>query len=324
MKFKKAALYLLFFALIVSGVALWNVISKQRNLLGGWLAGPFRQVFDRPFFHLGSLPVTLYLLIEVVLYILVLGFISHLIRSVLQSRVLTRTSLSPGQRYAFARITSYIIFVLGLTIGLQSSGLNLNSLLVVGGALGIGIGLGVQNLANNFVSGLVLLFEQPIRLGDRVEVGGVVGDVVRMASRSIWVRTNDNVVIIVPNSEFTANRVTNWTANDRRVRFSIPLGVSYDSNPAKVRDVVLAAARSHPDVLADPAPEFLFESFGDSALNFELRYWTINQVETPKVLSSDLYFAIFKIFQENGIEIPFPQRDLHLKSISGPIAITSA
>jgi small-conductance mechanosensitive channel len=324
MNYKRGVAYILLPPLAAAAFGFWVRFPALNRSLVQWFAGPFRQVFDRPFFHLGSLPVTLSLVIEVILYVVILGFFAHLIRTVLQNRLLTRTSLSPGQRYAFSRITGYVIFVLGLTIGLQSTGLNLNSLLVVGGAVGIGVGLGVQNLANNFVSGLVLLFEQPIRLGDRVEVGGVLGDVVRMASRSIWVRTNDNVVIIVPNSEFTASRVTNWTANDRRVRFAIPLGVSYDSDPEEVREVVLEVARRHPDVLHDPPPEFLFLGFGDSSINFELRVWTVAQVQTPKVLSSDLYFAIFREFGEKGIEIPYPQRDLHVKSFSSPISVTSA
>lgn len=301
----------------------WLNIAGIRAISQHWWNETIRSVLEHPFFHIGSLPITPTLILEVVLFVLVLSFISGRIRALLQNRILTRTHLDPGQRYAFARITSYLIFVLGLIIGLQSTGVNLNSLLVVGGAVGIGVGLGIQHLANNFVSGLVLLFEQPVRMGDRVEVGGVLGDVVKMAARSVWIRTNENVVIIVPNSEFTSNRVTNWTANDRLVRFSIPLGVSYDSDPEKVRQIVLRAALKHPDVLGNPAPEFLFQDFGDSALNFELRVWTETQVQTPKVLSSDLYFSIFQAFRENGIEIPFPQRDLHLKSISGPIPVST-
>ena len=325
MKFTKGlALFLgiLVVAALVYGA--WLSFPETHSVYQHWLNGSIKSVFERPFFHLGALPITLTLILEVVLFMLVLGFVSGRIRVLLQNRILTRTHLNPGQRYAFARIASYLIFVLGLIIGLQSSGLNLNSLLVVGGAVGIGIGLGIQHLANNFVSGLVLLFEQPVRMGDRVEVGGVLGDVVKMAARSVWIRTNENVVIIVPNSEFTSNRVTNWTANDRLVRFSIPLGVSYDSDPEKVREIVLRVALNHPDVLGNPAPEFLFLDFGDSSLHFELRVWTETQVQTPKILSSDLYFSIFQAFRENGIEIPFPQRDLHLKSISGAIPVSTA
>lgn len=326
MKFTKGRA--LFLGILVVAAALvygaWLSFPGPRSSYQQWLNGSIQSVFEHPFFHLGTLPITLTLILEVVLFMLALGFVTGRMRVLLQNRILTRTHLNPGQRYAFARVASYLIFVLGLIIGLQSSGLNLNSLLVVGGAVGIGIGLGIQHLANNFVSGLVLLFEQPVRMGDRVEVGGVLGDVVKMAARSVWIRTNENVVIIVPNSEFTSNRVTNWTANDRLVRFSIPLGVSYDSDPEKVREIVLRVALNHPDVLGNPAPEFLFLDFGDSSLDFELRVWTETQMQTPKILSSDLYFSIFQAFRENGIEIPFPQRDLHLKSISGTIPVSTA
>ncbi|HTR66934.1 MAG TPA: hypothetical protein VMH85_14245, partial [Terriglobales bacterium] len=131
-------------------------------------------------------------------------------------------------------------------------------------------------------------------------------------------------IIIVPNSEFVTAQVTNWTANDRSVRFSIPVGVSYSSDPEKVRELLLEAARQHPDVLPDPAPEVIFQGFGDSSLNFLLRVFTINQVQTPLKLKSDLYFSIFRIFSEHGIEIPFPQRDLHLRSVAMPIPLAGA
>jgi small-conductance mechanosensitive channel len=164
----------------------------------------------------------------------------------------------------------------------------------------------------------VLLVERPIRLGDRVEVGNTYGDVMRIGGRSTWIRTNDNEVIIVPNAEFVTTRVTNWTANDRSVRFSILVGVAYASNPEQVRELLLEVARQHPDVLAEPAPEVIFESFGDSSLNFLLRVFSVNQVKTPLRLKSDLYFSIFRVFGEHGIEIPFPQRDVHVRSIASP------
>jgi small-conductance mechanosensitive channel len=289
-----------------------------------WTDSGIPEMLASPILSLGSLAITPSLLVGSVFFFVFLAVFASLTRRLLQDRLLSRTSLDSGQRYAYSRITSYIIFLFGLIIGLQTAGVNLSSLLVFGGAVGIGAGLGLQALANNFVSGLVLLVERPIKLGDRVEVGGILGDIVRMAARSTWVRTNDNVVIIVPNSEFTASRVVNWTANDRRVRFSLDVGVSYGSDPSKVREILLATARSHPEVLTDPPPDVLFLGFGDSAINFELRVWTIGQVQTPKILVSDLYFAIFKTFREQGIEIPFPQRDLHLKSISRPIPVSQA
>ena len=165
--------------------------------------------------------------------------------------------------------------------------------------------------------------ERPIKLGDRVEVGGTNGDVVRIAGRSTWVRTNDNVAIIIPNSEFVSSRVTNWTANDRQVRFAVPVGVSYGSNPEEVREVLMEIALSHAEVLQVTPPDVRFVGFGDSSLKFELRVWTINQVQSPQKLISDFYFMIFRAFSEHGIEIPFPQRDVHLKTVPAAIPIAS-
>jgi small-conductance mechanosensitive channel len=282
------------------------------------------QILQQPLFTLGALPITVASIVKTAVFLFLLAVVVRWMRRFIRERLVLLTTLDEGQRFAYSRIAGYTIYVVGIAIGLQTAGVNLNSLVVVGGAVGIGVGLGLQTLANNFVSGLVLLVERPIKLGDRVEVGGVLGDVVRMAGRSTWVRTNENVVIIVPNSEFTSNRVTNWTANDRSVRFSIAVGVSYGSDPVKVREILMASARRHPDVLDDPPPDVLFIGFGDSALNFELRVWTIRRVQTPRILASDLYFAVFDAFKQEGIEIPFPQRDLHLKSVSTPISVSPA
>jgi len=287
----------------------------------GSLRADIREALTQPYFQIGDLPVTPVSLVKAFLFLLLLGLLSRAMRRVLHDKVLVRTALDEGQRYSLGQITGYAVFLFGLLVGLQWVGLNLNSLVLLGGAVGIGVGFGLQNIANNFVSGIILLMERPIRVGDRVEVGGTNGDVVRIGARSTWVRTNDNVVIIIPNTEFVNNRVTNWTANDRQVRFSIPLGVSYGSDPERVREVLLEVARSHPDVLKDPEPEILFAKFGDSSLDFELRVWTITRVKTPRPLSSELYFSIFRAFKENGIEIPFPQRDLHLKTVSPSLRV---
>jgi small-conductance mechanosensitive channel len=322
MKLNKYVWLAFILAMLVALVAgIQNFLPQL--LANTWIADFIRRLTGQVFFHIGGMPVTPAFLIKTAVYLVILWFISIAIRNILQNRVLAHTSLDIGQRYSFSRITSYLFFLAGLVIGLQSAGINLNSVLVVSGAVGIGVGLGLQSLANNFVCGLVLLLERPIRLGDRVDVAGVLGDVVRMAGRSTWVRTNENVVIIVPNAEFISNRVVNWTVNDPQVRFSLPLGVSYNSDPEKVRAVLLATAAQHPDVLKSPSPDVLFTGFGDSALNFELRVWSTRQVHTPMILKSDLYFAVFRALTENGIEIPFPQRDLHLKSVAGTFPIST-
>ena len=289
-------------------------------VLGQAADGP--SVLQRPFFELGGLPVTPLFLIKTVGFLLLLSLLSRLAREGLKRRVLPHTSMDLGQQYATARFAGYFVWVLGLLIGLQTAGLNLSSLAVVGGALGIGIGFGLQPIVVNFVAGLILLAERPVKVGDRIEVGETLGDVIRIRGRATWVRTNDNVVIIVPNSDFINNRVTNWTVNDRQVRFAMEVGVSYGSDPDEVREILLSVAAAHHDVLADPPPDVLFTGFGDSSLNFALRVWTVSRVQVPKVLVSELYFETFRAFKARGIEIPFPQRDLHLRSVDLPIPVT--
>jgi small-conductance mechanosensitive channel len=302
-----------------AGLAIRGVLGPRLDHLGL----DVQRVFTRPFFHLGGLGITPVFLLKSVLFLLILVLISRTAREFVRTSVVARTSLDLGQQDAVARLTGYLVFLIGGVIGLQSAGLNLSSLVVLGGAVSIGVGFGLQTIANNFVSGLILLVERPIKLGDRVEVGEINGDVVRIAGRSTWIRTNDNVVIIVPNSEFVSNRITNWTANDRQVRFSVPVGVSYGSNPEEVREVLIKVAQDHPDVLDQPAPEVRFVAFGESSLDFELRVWTIRRVQTPKTLTSELLFSIFRAFGERGIEIPFPQRDVHLRSVAASIPISS-
>ena len=165
---------------------------------------------------------------------------------------------------------------------------------------------------------------RPVKIGDRMQLGELQGDVVSIGARGTWVRTNDNVMIIVPNSEFIENRVINWTANDRQVRISAPLGVSYGSDPLKVREVLLDVAQHLPDVLSAPSPDVIFTGFGDSTLDFELRFWTERRVQTPKIIRSEIYFEVFRAFKEHGIEIPFPQRDLHIRSVHPAMPLTES
>jgi small-conductance mechanosensitive channel len=174
-------------------------------------------------------------------------------------------------------------------------------------------------LSRTSFAGLILLIEQPIRIGDRVETGGTIGDVVRIAARSTWVRTNDNVVKIVPNSDFINNPVTNWTANDPNVRIHLTVGVGYNSDPEQVRTILLEAAAEHPQVLKEPPPNVFFTDYGDNSINFDLLVWTSDLSHTPLRLKSDLYFALFRLFSEHSIELPFPQRDLHIRSSDIPL-----
>ncbi|MEQ8811332.1 MAG: mechanosensitive ion channel, partial [Imperialibacter sp.] len=171
-----------------------------------------------------------------------------------------------------------------------------------------------QNITNNFISGLIILFERPIKVGDRIEVGVIAGDVISINARATTIITNDNISVIVPNSEFISGTVINWSHSDRNVRFLFPVGVSYKEDPEKVKKILLEVADKNQYVLKSPPPTVMFDEFGDSSLNFSLGVWTSTHIEKPRVLKSELYFEIFKKFTEHNIEIPFPQRDLHIKT----------
>jgi small-conductance mechanosensitive channel len=271
-------------------------------------------IFSKPLFQLGQTWISLATIVEFVVVISLVILLSRLVRRLLRTRVLARTKLDAGQQYSIARIVSYIVLVLGLFIGLETVGINLSSLAVIAGALGVGIGFGLQNIVSNFVSGLIILAERPIQLGDRIDLGNnTVGKVERIGARATHVLTNDNIVVIVPNSEFVSSRVINWTHIDPRVRFRIPVGVGYNSDPHVIEKLLLEVANANPNVLKTPPPTVVFKEFGESALNFELRVWSVDMAHRAGSLESQLNFAIWDKCKEHGIEIPFPQRDLRIK-----------
>jgi len=269
---------------------------------------------DIPIFSSGTSSITLWTLLVVIILIVVLFSITFWLKSWIITRLLARSSVELGVRLAIGTIIHYIVIIIGLIVILQTTGINLSSVTILAGALGVGVGFGLQNITNNFVSGFILLVERPIKVGDRIEVGPVTGDVVNISLRATTVVTNDNIAIIVPNSEFVSSRVTNWSYTDRDVRFNFPVGVSYRSDPEVVRRLLLQVADQHAGVLKNPKPDALLQEFGDSALNFVLRVWTRQYSTTPGVLRSELNFMISKMFKEHGIEIPFPQRDIHIRS----------
>jgi small-conductance mechanosensitive channel len=240
--------------------------------------------------------------------------VEFLLRRYFVRRILQRTRLDPPVQFAIARIGGYTFIALGFYISLQVVGLNLTSLAVVAGALGVGIGFGLQNIVHNFVSGLIILAERPIAIGDRIEVGNVAGQVRQIRLRSTTIVTNDNISYIVPNSDFITNTVINWSHGDPRVRMRLSLGVAYGSDLEKLQKVLLEVANEHPKVMKDPAPTVFFVGFGESSLDFELGVWTMEMTYQPRRFRSELYFAIEKKLRENKIVIPFPQRDLHLRS----------
>lgn len=270
--------------------------------------------WNRTIFGKDENQVRLFDLVRFVFLFTLLVYFTGKLKSIFVKQILSKYSNDIGVSQSIGTIIQYVVIIIGAFIIIQNVGINLGSLNVLAGALGVGIGFGLQNIANNFISGLIILFERPIKIGDRIEVGSVQGDVTKVSARATTVNTNDNISIIVPNSEFINQRVINWSHNDRSIRYHVPVGVSYNEDPAQIKELLLEVAEANPDVLKRPKPDVLFTEYGDSSLNFDLMVWTSTYINKPIILKSQLYYAIFEKFKEHNIEIPFPQRDLHIRS----------
>lgn len=242
--------------------------------------------------------------------------VSHYISQALKQRFLTRIGLDLGTQEASATIFKYSLTLLGMLLVLPFSGLNLSSLAVVAGSLVLGVGLGLQNIFNDYVSYLAILVERPIQVGDLIEVDDLIGTVERIHPWATVVRTLDRVFVIVPNSRLTDRKVVNWSYRDPRCRIHIPVGVAYGSDTTAVKEALYHAARSNSMVLSTPEPQVWLRSFGTSSLDFELLVW-INRPQDQFLLTSELNYAIDAEFRRRNIVIPFPQQDLHIRSAEG-------
>jgi small-conductance mechanosensitive channel len=274
-----------------------------------------RDILDFPLFKTGSTQLTLWSILYLILLFLLLLFLAKKIRFWLANRILVRSNLDPGVRESVGAIARYLVIVIGFFVILQTAGIDLTALSILAGAVGIGVGFGLQNIANNFISGLIILFERPIKAGDRIEVGEVEGEVISIGARATTVVTNDNISVIVPNSSFISQDVVNWSYTDRKVRFKIGVSVAYGSDPRLVERLLLEVARENRDVLEEPEPGVRFLEFGDNGLQFELRAWSSSLLHRKGKLTSDLNFGIHEKFAAHGLEFPFPQRDIHVRTL---------
>lgn len=254
---------------------------------------------------------------------LLLGLVigANRLSQLLKLRVLQVSRLNRAAQDAIATTIKYTFIVVGTVVVFNVWGLDITSLTILAGALSVGIGFGLQDIAKNLGSGIVLLFERPIQVGDFVEVGEYVGTVERIGSRSTLIRTLDRVSIIVPNSRFLETEVINWSHDNPVSRLRLPVGVAYGSDLSAVKSALLEAGRQHPQVLRIPPPRVLFVGFGDSSLDFELLVWCADPSQ-QYLLKSDLYFSIEAQLKAAGVEIPFPQRDLHVRSGALPISLS--
>jgi small-conductance mechanosensitive channel len=279
--------------------------ARRGRLAARWSEDAAR-LWNSPYFRIGDLAVTPAFLVKALVFLVLLNFVCRWISRAMSSFILDRSELDQGQRYAMDRVITYAVYIIGVLVGLETIGVQLSSVAVFGGAVGIGIGFGLQSIMSNFVSGLILLFERPIKVGDHIEIGGLDGSVSRIGARSTWMRTNDNIVMILPNSEFVLKPVVNWTAHSRQVRFRLPLTLPTYVDPAEVRGALLEVATANPDVMAEPTPEVALTGFADKSLNYELRVWTTTRIESHQVFKSDLNHAIFQAFRRHGIISPDP------------------
>jgi small-conductance mechanosensitive channel len=262
---------------------------------------------------LPGISLSLFQIFLLIALLIAVFWLSSRTKRFLFTRFLVRSGLDRGLQHAIAQIVGYAVLIIGIIIVLENTGIHLGALTVFAGAVGVGVGFGLKNIASNFISGLLILAERPIAIGDRIEVGDITGQVQQIRARSTVILTNDNIAMIIPNEKFIDSPVTNWTYTDRRVRFRLPVGVAYGSDVNKVRDALISAAREHPATLKEPEPNAFLEKFGDSTIDFQLVVWSEEMSRRPSRFKSDLNYLIHKHLTAVGIEIPNPQRDLHIR-----------
>ena len=294
-------------ATVISGFFPASRIAANRlvRATGETLASPVFPLGDRSYSVLDAI-------ILLTLFILLFKFVG-VVQGLLRNRVLQFTGFNAGGQEAIAFIVQFVLLFFGSLVLLQLWGLDLSSLTLFASVLGVGVGLGLQGITKNFISGMIIIFERPIQVGDFVEVGDLQGTVRRVNLRSTEVMTLDRVSIIVPNSEFLESRVINWSHGSPLSRLQIPVGVAYESDCKAVRSALIDACKDYSGILTDPAPRVYFTDFGDSSLCFSLLVW-IDQPMRQYEIVSDLNFRIETILRNRNITIPFPQRDLHFKN----------
>ena len=272
-----------------------------------------RAILGKKLGAVGQVTITPAVLMTILIIIAGSYWASRLLQRMLRRNVFGRLGLREGTQATICHVFHYVIMCVGAYIAVNQAGINLTGLAAMTAVLMVGISVGLQNITSNFVSGLILLFERPVQVGDFVEVSGVQGKVRIIRARSTIVDTLDNVSIIVPNKNFISENVTNWSYRDTKVRIHVFVGVSYGSDVDLVAETLLQVGRAHSEVLPYPEPKIQFLEFGDSSLNFDLLVW-LKDASRQHFVRSDLNFVIVKAFRERDITIPFPQRDLHFPS----------
>lgn len=320
----------LFLSLVLTALrtALWlgviRYVTDQFLLTRQWsyrITNELITSVTAPILQLGDVRYSIIQLSFLIGMLFLAIILSKTITDLIKLRILRITGVNRGAQEAVAIIIRYMLIGLSVIVLLQIWGLDISSLAILISALGVGVGIGLQEIAKNFASGLVLVFERPIQVGDFVEVGEFQGTVERIGARSTLIRTLDQVSIIVPNSRFLESEVINWSHDNPISRLHLPVGVAYGSNVEEIRQVLIQSAKDHSGVLSTPPPQVFFKGFGDSSLDFELLVWIAEPNRQLKI-KSDLYFSIERMLRQHEVEIPFPQRDINFRNSALPIEIS--
>jgi len=295
----------------------WSYTTLERFDLADPIAAAISTALGAEW-RMGELSVSLGGVLAFWLMIYASFLVSRFVRFALEEDLLSRASLPRGVPFAISTLARYAILLIGFAMAVLAAGFEMNRLALMLGALGVGIGIGLQDIVNNVVSGLILLFERPVQVGDIVDVGNNLGEVRRIGIRSSTVRSFEGAELVIPNSKLVSETFVNWTLSDRQRRIEIPVGVAYGSDPDRVLELLKGVVTARPEMLQQPAPSVLFQGFGGSSLDFLVRGWT-PEPDMALVLRSQIVLDIHRALREAGIEIPFPQRDLHLRSVD-PVA----
>lgn len=309
-------------------VTLWNKRSLVESALPPAICVPHHPwiymndfltfLLETPILNTGEQGLTIKPLLITIGVVMLVVLVLRAFRRIVMKRIVRRSGANLGPINSVLILSSYVIIIVTVITAVQWSGLHLGSIAVIFGALSVGIGFGLQNIVNNFVSGVVILLERPIKLGDRIVVDGIEGNIVDIAIRASTLRTNEGVSVIVPNSYFIGSTVINRSLDYETVRMKVYINVAFDSNPRLVESVLLAVAHSIDGIHKEPPPIVIFESYGESALRFYLWVWTSEYAHTPDSLQSAVNYGISTAFPEAGIHVPFPQMDVHVQQPVAP------
>ena len=287
-------------------------VSVVLNLLG--LLGILRQVMSIPVLVLGGATITFWTIVSVVVILMAFFYASRLLRAYLDYRIYPHLGIDQGLGYILNTLLNYVFLGIGLLISLRIVGLDLRLLMVFAGAVGIGVGLGLQSLAANVISGFIIIFGGKVRKGDWIEVGGTLGEVTDVYLGTAKIRTRDNIEYLIPNADLVTNTIVNYSLSSVFIRMDLAVGVSYNADPREVEKILVDVAVSEPLVSDFRSPSVRFVGYGDNSINFDLLFWIDVRQTARRLVRSNLYFAAFEALKAAGIEIPFPQRDLHIRS----------